>query len=148
MVVFKVSRAISVICLVVALVLAVLAHRGNAGETLFAELGGATTVKSFVDGAIDRSVADPRIASSFDNVNLTRLKSRLYDQICQLADGPCVYKGRTMAASHKALKIDQAKFNALVENLQDAMDANKVPFATQNRLLALLAPMASDVVTR
>ena len=39
-------------------------------------------------------------------------------------------------------------FNALVEDLQDGLDASGVDFATQNRLLARLAPMHNDIVTR
>jgi len=48
---------------------------------------------------------------------------------------------------HADLTIDQADFNALVEVLQDAMDAQGIPFAQQNRLLALLAPMHREIVT-
>jgi hemoglobin len=46
------------------------------------------------------------------------------------------------------LKVNRAQFNALVENLQDAMAKNDVPSRTQNRLLALLAPMHRDIVTK
>ena len=37
-------------------------------------------------------------------------------------------------------------FNALVEVLQASMAAQGVPFATQNRLLARLAPMHREIV--
>jgi hypothetical protein len=40
MVVFKISRAISVICLVAALVLAILARKGHAAEITFEDLAG------------------------------------------------------------------------------------------------------------
>lgn len=53
-----------------------------------------------------------------------------------------------MAAAHKALGLKDMDFNALVEDLQDGLDASGVDFATQNRLLARLAPMHKDIVTR
>jgi hemoglobin len=53
-----------------------------------------------------------------------------------------------MADAHAHLGITRADFNALVEHLQDAMDAARVPFATQNRLLARLAFSHRDIVTR
>jgi hemoglobin len=53
-----------------------------------------------------------------------------------------------MYLAHKGLHLDEAQFNALVEGLQAAMDDCDVPFRTQNRLLAVLAPMERDVVTR
>ena len=75
------------------------------------------------------------------------MKRLLAEQICDLTNGPCEYSGQTMKASHKGLALDTADFNALVENLQDAMDDEGVGFRTQNRLLAILAPMHRDVVT-
>jgi len=53
-----------------------------------------------------------------------------------------------MVDAHAGLGIRRADFNALVEHLQDAMDAAGLPFATQNRLLARLAFSHRDVVTR
>jgi len=38
--------------------------------------------------------------------------------------------------------------NALVENLQMAMEKEGVPFQTQNRFLAKLAPMKRDIVDK
>ena len=38
--------------------------------------------------------------------------------------------------------------NALVENLQQAMREENVPFAAQNRFLAKLAPMSDNVIER
>jgi hemoglobin len=45
------------------------------------------------------------------------------------------------------MDINKGHFNALVEVLQVSMDAQGIPFAQQNRLLALLAPMHRDVIT-
>ncbi len=36
----------------------------------------------------------------------------------------------------------------MVEDLQKAMDKEGVPFATQNRFLARLAPMEHDIATK
>jgi hemoglobin len=71
----------------------------------------------------------------------------LVDQFCVTLGGPCVYKGADMKSSHANLDITKGDFNALVEVLQAAMDAQGIPYAAQNRLLALLAPMHRDVIT-
>jgi hemoglobin len=44
------------------------------------------------------------------------------------------------------MDISKGDFNALVEVLQASMDAQGVPFATQNQLLARLAPMHREIV--
>jgi hemoglobin len=57
-----------------------------------------------------------------------------------------VYSGDDMREAHRGHGVSEGDFNALVEDLIDVMDANAVPLATQNRLLARLAPMHGDVV--
>lgn len=52
-----------------------------------------------------------------------------------------------MKSAHADMDINKGHFNALVEVLQSAMDAQGIPFVQQNRLLALLAPMHRDVIT-
>ena len=88
------------------------------------------------------------MAPTFENTNVGRFKRLLADQLCQLTGGGCAYHGRTMRESHEALNLNTRQFNAVVEGLQHAMDQQDIPFHTQNRLLALLAPMQRDVVSR
>ena len=52
-----------------------------------------------------------------------------------------------MKTAHAAMGVNKAAFNNLVEGLQFAMDAEKIPFTVQNRLLTLLAPMHRDIIT-
>jgi hemoglobin len=125
-----------------------LSGAARADETLFDELGGKDGLMKIVVDFKDYYLADKRIADQFDNINLDRLTERLYDQFCELSGGPCHYPGRDMYASHKGLHINLAQFNALVEDLQFAMDKNDIPFRTQNKMVALLAPMKQAIVTR
>ncbi len=123
-------------------------HGHAADDSLYRALGGRENIVKLIDIAMDKWLADDRIKDEFDNINLDRLKSKISEQICQISGGPCNYTGRDMYASHKGLYLNQAKFNALAEDLQFAMDDVGIPFRTQNRLVALLAAMQRDVVTR
>ena len=76
------------------------------------------------------------------------LAEQLRDQFCEVAGGPCKLDSAGMKQTHEDLKIGKADFNALVEVLQQTMDDRGIPFGTQNRLLALLAPMHRDIITR
>jgi hemoglobin len=118
------------------------------GDTLYADLGGEPAITRFVTEVLAISVADPRIAKDFDNINLDWLRDHIVRQFCELTGGPCRYTGRGMYASHKGLHLATFDFNAFTEDLQIAMDHEGVPFWTQNRLLAILAPMYRNIVTR
>ena len=94
-----------------------------------------------------RLLADPRTGPHFKPANQQRVKDQLVDQFCVVLGGPCVYKGADMKSSHANLDITKGDFNALVEVLQQAMDAQGIAFGAQNQLLAALAPMHRDVIT-
>lgn len=117
-------------------------------DKLWKAFHGAPGVARIVDGLITRSQADPRISDIFRNHDMVRLRRTLNEQFCYILGGGCSYTGRDMTAAHKDMGIQQADMAALVENLQAAMRQEHVPFAAQNRLLAKLAPMHRDVVTR
>lgn len=119
-----------------------------AGEQLLAAFHGREGVVRIVDDLVDRSVADSRIAEIFKATDLVRLRRTLKEQIAHLLGAPVDYTGRDMKSVHKDQGINTAEFNALVENLQIAMDKEGVPFRAQNQLLSKLAPMKREVVTR
>lgn len=117
-------------------------------DTLYEDMGGKPGIDRLVDISVDNYLADDRIKATFDQSNMDRIRMELKDQFCQVAGGPCVYKGHNMVAAHKGLHLTNADFNALVEDLQAAMDSCGIAFATQNRFLARLAPYQHQVVTR
>jgi hemoglobin len=119
-----------------------------ADDPLFAQMGGKAGIDRLVDASVDAYLADPRINMHFAESNIERIRAQFKDQFCQVAGGPCEYKGHSMAEAHKGLKLTNYDFAAVVEDLQMAMDKVGLPFAVQNRFLARLAPMRPDVVTK
>ena len=93
-------------------------------------------------------MADPRLQPFFKDTNLTNLKEQLVSQICMVSGGPCKYAGADMKSVHADFEIRKGDFNALVEVLQQAMDAQGIAFTAQNRLLARLAPMHRDIINK
>lgn len=114
---------------------------------LYQAFGEEAGIRSLMDDFVVRLKADPRIGEQFKDTNLTNLAKSLSDQLCQLSGGPCVYKGPDMKTAHADRDTTRAQFNALVEVLQQSMDARGIPFTRQNQMLALLAPMHRDVIT-
>lgn len=124
------------------------AFTAQADDQLFQELGGQPGLAKIASDTTDNFLADDRIKATFDNTNMDRFRKLLGEQFCQVAGGTCTYTGRSMYETHKGLHLTNADFNAVVEDLQKALDKNGIPFATQNRFLARLAPMQHDIVTK
>jgi hemoglobin len=118
------------------------------GDSLYQGLGGKPGIRKIVDTLLPIVLADPRIKDAFTDIDMKTLGLRLEEQFCVLGGGPCQYKGKDMATMHEGLNISNAQFNALAEDLQDAMERNNVPPRVQNKLVAKLAPMQRQIVTK
>ncbi|MBC7598377.1 MAG: group 1 truncated hemoglobin [Polaromonas sp.] len=116
-------------------------------DQLYKAFGEKAGLVTLMDDFMVRLLADPRTGPHFKPANQQRVKEQLVDQLCVLGGGPCVYKGADMKSAHANLDIKKSDFNALVEVLQQSMDAKGIPFRTQNQMLALLAPMHRDTIT-
>ena len=126
--------------------LAAAAHAQS--NTLYQSLGEKPGVTALASDFVDRMKAHPRIGTMFDKIKPAYLEEQIADQFCEVSGGPCQYDGETMKNSHADLGIDKAQFNLVVEILQAALDAQGIPFTAQNQLLAKLAPMHRDIITR
>lgn len=119
-----------------------------AGKSTWRAFHEQPGVDRIVEGLVARNHSDRRISDIFRAEDPVRLRRLLKEQFCYILNGGCPYSGRTMHDVHRNMGLQQADLGALVENLQAAMRAEKVPFAAQNRLLAKLAPMQRIVVER
>ncbi len=119
---------------------------GRAETTLFEDLGGREKISAFTTDLVDRIKSDPRIGHFFAETDFPRLHDRLTDMFCHVTGEKKRYRGANMKHAHEGFGIKDADFDALVEDLERAMDDYQVPWGTQTRFLAVLAPLKRDVV--
>ncbi|MEA1675569.1 group 1 truncated hemoglobin [Nitrospirillum sp. BR 11163] len=113
---------------------------------LYQAFGGQPGLVSLVDDLMDGMMRDPDLHPYFVNANRPHIKAELVAQFCATLGGPCEYQGMDMRMAHARYGIGDHEFNALVRALQNAMDGHHIPYAAQNRFLAMLAPYRDDVV--
>lgn len=94
--------------------------------------------------------ADARINSFFaaaaDPARLNKLKMNLVNQVGQAIVGSEKYIGLDMKTAHKGMKITDAQFNALVEDLNLALVKFNVISKPRRDLLGVLGTMRADIV--
>jgi hemoglobin len=121
-----------------------------AGPSLYVRLGEKAGIVKVVDTFVKEILADERIKPEhkkhFREGDVTSLKANLVDQIGEATGGPEVYKGKSMKEAHKGLKITDADFDALVDDLGIAMRKNGVPQKDQDELKEKLKPLRKDIV--
>ncbi|MEB0121737.1 group 1 truncated hemoglobin [Pseudomonas sp. CCI1.2] len=117
-------------------------------DSLYLALGQRAGLQRIVEGMLLNIAKDPRIVEHFKRVDVVRLRDKLVEKFCVETGGPCRYSGDSMAEVHKGQHLTRSDFNALVEDLIDAMDSQHIPVPTQNGLIAKLAPLRGEVIEK
>lgn len=120
----------------------------DAEQALMLAFGHRAGLARLADHFVDRLVAEARVGQFFRDTPPARLKQRLADQFCQALSGSCAYDAQAATQPLAEPALRRADFLALADLLQDSMDAQAVPPAAQDALLARLAPMQRRLVMR
>lgn len=123
------------------------AAAGSASQaTLYVRLGGEPAVKAVVKDFVENVAKDARVNTFFKNTDIPNLEKLLFEQICAATGGGCTYTGRDMKTTHTGMKITEAQFNAVVEDLTKSLDKFQVKEAEKTELLTALGSMKGDIV--
>lgn len=134
--------------LLIGLLLSGCAQSPERPDSLYQALGEQAGLTRIVEGMLLNVAKDPRIVGHFANVDISLLRDKLVQQFCVETGGPCQPATDSMEEVHKGLHLTRSDFNALVEDLIAAMEAQDIPVPIQNRLLGRLAPMRGQVIQR
>ena len=115
---------------------------------LFQQLGGKPGIAKLTDAFIEAIQYNKQTLPYFLESDINRFRTKFIEQICMISGGPCEYTGDSMTDVHGGMNINEAHFNALVNDLIMAMEAIELPTSTQNQLLSLLAPMRKNIIYR
>lgn len=119
---------------------------GKAPATLYDRLGGKPAITVAIDEFVGNVAKDQRINGRFATTDIPKLKGHLVDQVCGATGGHCTYTGRDMKTTYAGMRITNADFTAMVEDLVAALDTFNVPQTEQDELLGILGSMKADIV--
>lgn len=117
-----------------------------ADKTLYERLGGKPALEAVVGELWAITSKDARINRYFANTKPEVFAGQLVDFLCQASGGPCVYKGQDMYAAHVGMKITEADFNALAENVVKALDKFKVPAKEKDEVMKMLGGLKAATI--
>ena len=122
---------------------------------MYERLGGTEKIHGFMSAFVDRLHSNtelhrqnPRVAAAILHVNEGALKRKVGDYVCKLVGGPSEYHGRPMRASHARLGITEADWALGAQDLMMALEEYRVPADDGQELLARIAQIKPDIVTR
>ena len=120
--------------------------------TLYERLGGIYNIATVVDDFIDRIMVDarlnanPRVDEAHHRVPPAGFKYLVTEMVGWATGGPQRYTGRSMADSHRDLKITPQEWEAFLDDFQRTLDKFQVPAAEQTELRAIVQSTYGDIV--
>lgn len=130
------------------------APRGSSGsavavaESIYERIGGDSALHLAVNRFYDKVLADGELAGFFKGVNMATLKSQQRAFFAQALGGPARYRGADMRRAHAHMAIGQNHFDRVAAHLDGTLAELGVDQETREEILAAVAPLAKDIVTR
>jgi hemoglobin len=90
--------------------------------------------------------ANPRVDEAHHKVPPAGFKYLVTEMVGWASGGPQRYTGRSMADSHRDLKITPQEWEAFLEDLKQTLDKFQVPTAEQAELQAIVQSTYGDIV--
>jgi hemoglobin len=119
---------------------------------LYDRLGGVYSIATVIDDFIDRIMVDPRLNANplvdeaHHRVPPAGFKYLVTEMVCWATGGPQKYTGKSMADSHKDLKITVTEWEAFLDDFQQTLDKFQVPAEEQAELKVIVNSTRADIV--
>ncbi|WP_442961373.1 group I truncated hemoglobin [Pseudoalteromonas sp.] len=117
-----------------------------ANLTLYQQLDGKAGLERLVDSFINQIGNDEQIIHYFEHANISHFREGFINHLCVLTDGPCEYTRDSMVEIHTGMHITEADFNHVVDLLINAMNEQNIDHTVQNKILAKMAPLRSQII--
>src|SRR5258707_5613840 len=110
--------------------------------SLYDRLGGVYSIATVVDDFINRIMIDPRLNSNplvddaHHRVPTAGFKYLVTEMVCWAAGGPQKYTGKSMAESHKDLKITNKEWESFLQvELKTIVNSTRSDIVVDSALL-------------
>ncbi len=116
--------------------------------SIYDRLGGEAAVDAAVDIFYRKVLADERISSFFDDVDMDRQRAKQKAFLCIAFGGPNSYTGKDMRAAHARMNLTEQHFNAVMEHLGATLVELGVPAELIGEAAAIALSVKGDIVSR
>jgi len=120
-------------------------------QSIYERIGGAAGVDAAVEIFYRKVLADPRISSSFEGVDMKRQIAKQKAFLTMVFGGPNKYTGKDMRRAHARLVakgLNDTHFDAVIEDLGATLQELHVPAPLIGEMAAIAESVRKDVLSR
>lgn len=116
--------------------------------TLYERIGGEAAVDKAVDIFYEKVLADERINSFFENIDMFAQARKQKAFLTMVFGGPNDYTGEDMRNAHAGMGLNDEHFNAVVEDLAATLSALGVGDGDIQEVANIAESVRDDVLNR
>ncbi|MBA3937470.1 MAG: group 1 truncated hemoglobin [Planctomycetes bacterium] len=117
-------------------------------NSLYQKLGGQAALSAVVDAFYVKVLADERLKHFFAEVNMDKQARKQKAFLAAAFGGPVAWKGQDLRTAHADLKLTEADFNAVAENLLKTLQECKVKQELIDQVMAIVGSVKNEVLNR
>ena len=116
-------------------------------QTLFQKYGGQATVDALVDKFYVGVLSNDTIKHFFEGIDMAKLKGHQKMFVAVALGGTNPYTGRGMKEAHAGMGCTDAHFDAVADELTNAMDALGVSESDITAIIGNIEGLRADIVS-
>lgn len=116
--------------------------------SLYEQIGGESAVDAAVDLFYRKVLADSRISSFFDAVDMDAQRAKQKAFLTFAFGGPHQYSGKDLRSAHARMNLSEEHFQAVMENLGATLKELGVPDALVGKAAAIALSTKGDVLNK
>jgi hemoglobin len=116
------------------------------GPSLFDRMGGEKVARQIVADTWANHTSNPIVKNRFEDSDGEYVKQKVYEIFAMATGADVKYTGKAMKATHATMNINEAEFNAVIDDVMAALGKNKIAQQEKNEVLAILWSVRPDVV--
>ncbi len=117
-------------------------------SSLYERLGGEAAVDAAVDKFYEKVLADERINSFFEGLDMVAQAEKQKAFLTMVFGGPNNYSGKDLRAGHAHLGLEESHFDAVVELLAATLTELGVAESDIGEIAEIAASVKDDVLNR
>ncbi|MDE2236133.1 MAG: group 1 truncated hemoglobin [Gammaproteobacteria bacterium] len=115
--------------------------------SLYQRLGDAQGISKIVDNIVAAHLRNPLVNPRFKHVkDLDHLEEMARQFFSSGSGGPETYSGKDMRTAHTGMNISEQEYLAVMDDIIDALDKQKLDQATKNDVIAILHSLIGDII--
>ena len=117
-------------------------------QTVFEKIGGSAALDLTVHLFYRKLIADDRVASYFDGVDLDRQIAKQKAFLSMVLGGPARYEGRDLRDAHRHMNLNDDHVDAILQHLRATLEETGVDQGAIEEVLAIADSTRAEVLNR